>query len=448
MVDYTPLGITFTNNNTPIFNEGNFSYEFLSKNQLITSNGKFYLYKDNHWKPLDDIDIKKLCKVTFDSIQKGIWKLSYESRYLPTLRIDASKIEPNDINKFPYRTNFENVVFNFKEYTKEIHNSLNYFTYIKKYPLKDIEEDTPYFDEMIELVSDGDKELKQFILELMAYLISGYKTEQKFFILKGNGKNGKSTFINLITKLIGTNFVSAIPLSKLGDRFTLSSAVDKKLIVASENESSSNKPISTEVLKQLTSGKELMRVEKKYENEYSTYLQTEILCAINNTIRFSETSDGLIRRVVVIPFNGVITSVDPTFEEELEKEIPNITKKLIDIYENIYNRKGKLCSCLAVDSSTKNLLFDNKLQEIDKSIIQFYNVHIKINFNGKVIKKHFFNKYIAEKGQLGETKFWVHLKKYLDLYNIKYVESRNQDRFIQGISLKEVDNSNNIFNVD
>lgn len=438
------LGITLSENGGNSFHEGVFTKYFVMTNKLYYDGANFFYYRDKHLLRISDIQIKKDCKKLFDDIEETLWKYSYENRYYPTLKIDSKLIQKKDLNKFPFKANFANGVYDFKTQTFEKHSEENNFTYIHDYPIYNELVETPLFDELIKVVSNGQEELAEYILEFMAYIVSGNKTEQKFFIFKGNGQNGKSTLINLIGKLINQDFVTNISLSKLDDKFALSCTEGKRLIVASENESSRNKPISTENLKILSSGNELITIEKKYQDSYSTTLQVELIFAINNTIKFSETSFGLERRLVVIPFDGIITNPDSEFEKNLEDEIPLIMTKLIHKYNNIVKRGYRLPSCTIVEEATKSLLQESNHIKIDTSLLEYFEEYLDIQEEGLEKKKDIFNHYLSILGETSETKFWIEFRKWLKLKKIEFKEKRNIERYICGICLKRDNNKNNL----
>ncbi|MGL6168565.1 MAG: DNA primase family protein [Fusobacteriaceae bacterium] len=429
------LGFLKTDKDKLIFNEGVCSRGILEKHKLIVNENDFYIYQSDYWQKLKDSEIKKLCKKEFDTVDINIWRLTYEKRYLPTLKIDSPQIQLKDLNKYPFKMNFENGAYNFKTLTLEPHDEKNLFTYKKKCAIYEEIEDTPLFDELIKVASNNRPELAEYILEFMAYILSGNKTEQRFFVLKGSGQNGKSTLINILTKLIGVDFTTTISISKLGDRFAISAAVGKKLIVASENEGAKNNPIPTEILKMISSGGELVKVEFKNKDPYSDILQLELVFAVNNAISFSETSVGLQRRLTVIPFDGVIKNIDPTFEERLEKEIPEIMRKLIEVYDSIAKRGFKLKNCEIVNKASKGLIVEDEKEKIGEGLYDFFEENLEINPGYRESKSSIFEYYKRTGGHYNVTKFWLDFREFCKFKGRKYEEVRNDKRCVVGFKL-------------
>lgn len=165
-------------------------------------------------------------------------------------------------------------------------------------------------------------------------------------------------------------------------------------------------------------------------------LQVELIFAVNNSIEFAETSYGLTRRLVVIPFDGIITNPDSEFEKNLENEIQLIMRKLIYKYLNIVNRNYKLPSCPIVEEATKALLQESDIKKIDRNLLEYFEEHLELEDIARERKNAIFNHYTNNSGQESQTKFWIEFRKWLKLKEIEYKEIRNTARYICGVRLK------------
>ena len=86
----------------------------------------------------------------------------------------------------------------------------------------------------------------------------------KFLQLIGQPRTGKSTFLDLITKIVDKSFVVETKLPLLAyNRFETSELENKKVLIISELP---QKPLSLEILKNLTGG-DLIRCEAKHRDE-------------------------------------------------------------------------------------------------------------------------------------------------------------------------------------
>ena len=52
-------------------------------------------------------------------------------------------------------------------------------------------------------IFEGDQDLISYVQRAIGYSLTGSTSEQCLFILIGDGANGKSTFVNVISKLLG-----------------------------------------------------------------------------------------------------------------------------------------------------------------------------------------------------------------------------------------------------
>ncbi len=417
------------------FNEGLFSKYIHSLYKIINCNNKLFIYEDNFWKQVEEIELKKLCKNCFDSLEEGIWRLHFENKYISTIKTDAVLIEEKMLNRYPHKINVQNGVYNFKTQNYEEHNEDNYFTYIMDYELFGDIQPTPYFDMLMDTLSNRNKELELFLLRFMAYLVSGIKTEQKFYILKSSGNSGKSTFINLISKLINEKFTANIPINKLDDRFSIAEAVGKKLIVAAENEGMENFKISTETLKKLT-GNDLIRIERKYENSYSDKINVELLFATNSdNLLFSEVSQGLARRITIIETEGQVKEHTVDFQEKLEAEIPYIMTKLISSFRDIVNNGYKLPLCQSVIDATNNAINRGIVDKIGDEFYSFFQENLEFEAGAKVTKSEIYKLYEQNGGRESTSKFWKRFDLWVEYRENKVERTNPPIRSIVGVKL-------------
>src|SRR5215831_2840580 len=64
--------------------------------------------------------------------------------------------------------------------------------------------ETPLWNEFLDRVTDGDRELQTYLQRVAGYCMTGHTTEHVLFFLYGTGANGKSVFINTLVGIWGT----------------------------------------------------------------------------------------------------------------------------------------------------------------------------------------------------------------------------------------------------
>lgn len=63
----------------------------------------------------------------------------------------------------------------------------------------------PTWIAFIERIFSGNQDLIRFVQKMFGYSLTGSTREQCFFILYGNGRNGKSTLLNILLELLGNS---------------------------------------------------------------------------------------------------------------------------------------------------------------------------------------------------------------------------------------------------
>ncbi|MBA7481481.1 hypothetical protein ES707_16955 [subsurface metagenome] len=136
--------------------------------------------------------------------------------------------------------------------------------------------------------------------EIIAYTMFRDYPYPKAFMLYGNGANGKSTYCQVVRKVIGNENVSSVSLNTLLYNTFGTSELYGKLINISP-EMSYNVLKKTDVIKSL-SGKDLMRGEKKFKDAFH-FVNYAKLIFIGNEIPYStDKSFAFYRRMFLVEF--------------------------------------------------------------------------------------------------------------------------------------------------
>lgn len=184
-------------------------------------------------------------------------------------------------------------------------------------------------------VTNGDKELQEYLQKCVGYSLSGSIREQCCFFLYGMGNNGKSTFLDTISDLLGTYASNVQPdtiMMKKNDSGANSDIARLKStrFVTSE-EPTEGVRLNEGLVKQLTGGGKvtcrfLYGDEFEYEPEFKIWIGT------NHKPVIRGTDVGIWRRIRLIPFEVNIPKdkVDKNLKWKLRKELPQIMKWAVD----------------------------------------------------------------------------------------------------------------------
>lgn len=151
---------------------------------------------------------------------------------------------------------------------------------------------------------EDDEDMMRFIYEVVGYCLVNNTFAQKFFILYGEGGNGKSSFLQLLTSLLTESNVSNIALIDIGaSQFRLAEIVGKYANIGDDIESTAI--LNTASLKKIVTGDTII-VEPKHLKPYSYKPHAKLFFSCNSIPRIYDTSTGMKDRLVIIPMTNRI----------------------------------------------------------------------------------------------------------------------------------------------
>lgn len=162
---------------------------------------------------------------------------------------------------------------------------------------------TPAWDRLVSVLYSSEERHK--IEWAIGAIVSGEsKTIQKFVVLYGPPKSGKSTIINIIEKLFEGYFsvFDAKSLGSSSNAFALEAFRTNPLVAIQHDGDLSHIEDNTR-LNSLTSH-ELMTVNEKFKSTYSTRFKTFLFMATNKPVKITDAKSGLIRRLIDVAPTG------------------------------------------------------------------------------------------------------------------------------------------------
>jgi len=223
------------------------------------------------------------------------------------------------------------------------HNPDYNFTYKLKHDY-DKSAKCPQFMKFLDEVFLKDPQLVCLMGEILGYtLLGGDPFKHKAFMFFGEGRNGKSTLLDVITELLGRSNVSAVSMKTLDKPFS-TVRLDGKLANIVE-ESPNN--IDSEAFKSITGGGTISAA-KKHMDEFDLVVRARLFFACNDFPHFKDNSKGNRERLVIVPFKR--------FFKESERDT-SIKKKLFGEMPGILN--------FALQGLERFQLFDNQFTHSD-----------------------------------------------------------------------------------
>ena len=186
------------------------------------------------------------------------------------------------------------------------HTATDFIT--KQTTVDPADEGMDIWQDALETFFCDDADLIRYVQEIAGLSAIGKVCVEALIIAYGEGRNGKSTFWNTLSRVLGTysGNMSADTLTvgcKRNVKPELAEAKGKRLIIAAELEEGMR--LSTSNVKQLCSTDEIY-AEKKYKDPFSYVPSHTLVLYTNHLPKVGAIDAGTWRRLIVIPFNARI----------------------------------------------------------------------------------------------------------------------------------------------
>lgn len=187
---------------------------------------------------------------------------------------------------------------------------------------------------MLEL-ANFDTDLKHFLIQHTAILLTANTKLRRGLILHGAANNGKSVYIKLLKSFFHQNDVISKTLNELGGRFDKESLIGKRLMASDEiGEARINEKVVNDFKKLLSV--EPIHVDRKGQTQVEVTLDLKLIFNTNAVLNFpSEHAKALERRIAVIPCEYYVEKADPDLIEKLQDEKKEIFLYLMYVYQQI-----------------------------------------------------------------------------------------------------------------
>ena len=296
----------------------------------------------------------------------------------------------------------------------------------------------PKWLKFIDEITNGDKSAQAILQEFPGYALLPHCNFQKCLLLKGGGANGKSVYTEIISSILGgvgddaRGYVSYVEPSKFNETFRLMPFMHSFLNISSDTESDLRG--GEGVFKRIVAG-ELLEDSYKFKDPVAFRTRTKLIMCCNNFPIVNDTSEGFIRRflVVELPMHYVQNprphtnerKLDPFLCEALKEELPGIFNWIIEGMKRLIKNKG-------FSNSRKLQSLVHEFRSVNNPLYSFVeeNMHVFFNEDGsgkKLNKRDIFKAYVAwceeEYSQpISARRFYSNLRSVLGYYGIAFTE--------------------------
>ena len=225
---------------------------------------------------------------------RDVYASYYESRTVLT-----------DFDTNPYLINFQNGTLDARTMKLRAHNPDDKLLSVLPTSYSP-EAKCPKFLAFLDRITLGDKK-KAFLLRLLGYSLMGLTTEQKFFILRGPGSDGKSALLEVVDRVLGpyssvtqaSHFLEA----KTGEEHPAwMMALHNRRLVAAE-EPGAFRNFNEPLIKAITGGMPL-EARMMRENPTNFIPRFTLWFACNNLPKIDNLDHGIWRRIAILDFDA------------------------------------------------------------------------------------------------------------------------------------------------
>lgn len=296
-----------------------------------------------------------------------------------------NKTEVKEKTESPYLIPVGNGVFNTK--TKRLEPFTPDYIFTTKVSTPYVKHDSvPLIDgwnieEWINEIACGDEQIVTLLWQVINDSLNGNYSRGKVIFFVGTGRNGKGTFQDFLSNLVGDENVASLKVTEFDKRFMLSVLVGKTLVIGDDippnayiDDSSNFKSVATG---------DYVQIEFKNKQPYRTRLRCTVIQSSNGLPQFKDKTNALLNRLLIVPFNADFNGQIENFKikeeyinspEVLEYvlykalhldfkrfQIPDVSKQLLDVYkqdnDNVYDFKVNVYDKWGLIQVPKNLVY-------------------------------------------------------------------------------------------
>ena len=259
----------------------------------------------------------------------------------------------------------------------------------------------PQYDQaVLEIFSHAKnpKAMRRHWNEFFGYVIQSRRNIPIIAILLGDGDNGKTVLIRTVIRLLGDQLVQAQRVEDLDkNRFAIGSLFGKYLFVDDDVKAGARLPDG--MLKTISEAKEVSG-ELKWLPSFNFVVRSVPVLLCNNVPSLADLSHGMLRRLMVFPFNRRFTDEDrdpDLFERIWAQELPGVLNRALAGYKRLLERGAKFKRPAAVRRATERWL------QQANPLPAFIEAHCLKKAGGRCLLHDFYVAYANWTREMGYT---------------------------------------------
>lgn len=285
-----------------------FARFLVDEHKIIRINGQLHIYKDGIYKVgYEEIPATMIEIISDLTEQKRVEVM----RYLKLLIREDTRV--SDAEFIAFKNGIYNIdTGDFMDFNPDIiiTNKINYNYVPDAY--------SEIADKTLNKLACHNEQIRQLLDEVIGYTFYRRNELRKAFILTGEKRNGKSTFLDMILQLLGRENTVALDLKELGDRFKTAQLFGKLANIGDDigDEFIANPAI----FKKVVSG-DSVNAERKGEHPFDFTPYAKQLFSANSIPRIKDKSGAVLDRLIIVPFDAQFSKNDPDFDPYIKYKL-------------------------------------------------------------------------------------------------------------------------------
>lgn len=288
--------------------------EIIAKYDIVSYFSNFYKFNGVYYKPISDVELERI--IHFE-VSKNINKTG-RNEIIDFIKI-KTQVSIEDFDKDWYKIACKNGIINLVTGELETPNKTDVNTIYIPFEYNLDPPYSPRIDQFMKEVTGGDPLKMMFLYQISGYCLLKKNLFEKFFICKGEGGTGKSTYMNLIQMMVGGDVnCSHIGLADFDKDYYLASTIGK--LVNIDDDVVDGKILeNTGRFKSIISGN-IISVRQIYKEVMDVVPYITCIFSCNKLPKIMDKTSGLYRRMVLIELNNKVLKPDPLFMNKITDE--------------------------------------------------------------------------------------------------------------------------------
>jgi len=308
--------------------------EFVKRQPIFYTQQKLWWlwdFENYSWKQVDETDLLNKMQQATNGLH--LCKPQVKAEIINALKMKGRLNVPNPAKNSWIQ--FKNKIIDIKT-NEEFEVSPRFFV-TNSIPWKlGSSENTPTIDKLFH--DWVEEKYVRTLYEIIAFSMLPYYALHRVFCLNGEGRNGKSTFLKLLTNFLGSSNVCSSDFDTLVNRPFEAAKLYKKLVcIMGEINSSIFR--RTSLFKKLT-GEDMIGFEFKGKDSFDDKNYAKLIIATNKLPESTDKTIGFFSRWLIIDFNNIFTENPHLLDIVPNEEYENLAFKSIKILKEVLS-KGK-----------------------------------------------------------------------------------------------------------